>query len=153
SAGNFYFNSLMGDFTTQVFRSTDGGVTWPRSTQAFGGDKQWMVIDKSGGPGDGNVYEDWSTCCGTHPNMTFSRSIDAAASFQAPFAIPGPPTDGTLAVGPDGTLYIVGQGSSGLVVLKSTNAQNRSVTPTFTSVNVNLGGNPGSNGSPNPNPG
>ena len=39
AAGNFYYNSLEGDLTTDVFRSSDAGATWDGGVYAFGGDK------------------------------------------------------------------------------------------------------------------
>jgi hypothetical protein len=153
-SGNFFYNSLQSNFTIQIFKSTDGGVTWPTQTSAFGGDKQWMVIDKTGGLGDGNIYEDWSTCCGNYPNTTFSRSVNRGASFQTPMAIPGPTTGGTLAVAPDGTLYTFGNSNGGFRVDKSTNAKDPAVTPTFSSVIVNIGaGGTGFDPNHDPNPG
>ncbi|NNF01570.1 MAG: exo-alpha-sialidase, partial [Bacteroidia bacterium] len=60
--GNFYYNSLTNspDFFCTVFKSTDGGVTWGAGTPAFGGDKQWMTIDRTGGVGNGNIYSAWT---------------------------------------------------------------------------------------------
>src|SRR5437870_873750 len=48
--GKFFYNSLMSNLTTQVFPSTNDGASWGSSVSAFGGDKQWMAIDRTGGP-------------------------------------------------------------------------------------------------------
>ena len=55
--GNFYYNSLTNDpdYYCTVFKSSNGGATWDDGVAAFGGDKQWMAIDRTGGQGHGNV--------------------------------------------------------------------------------------------------
>jgi len=128
SDGNFYFNSLTStgsDMWCNVFKSSDGGATWDSGTFAQGGDKQWMAIDKTGGMGDGHIYaywtQDWSIC---YPGY-FTRSVDSGASYEDCITIPGYPFWGTLAVGPDGELYLSG---NEFVVIKSTNAQNSGET-------------------------
>ena len=54
--GNFYYNSLTNnpDYFCNVFKSSDGGSSWDGGTYAQGGDKQWMTIDKTDGPGTGH---------------------------------------------------------------------------------------------------
>ena len=145
--GNFYYYSLKGTFECHLFKSTDGGATWDGGTFGFGGDKQWMTIDRTSGPGRGHLYAQWNrsfTCCGGD----FTWSTDGGASFETPFDLPGSPFWGTLSVGPDGELYIVG---NGFIVLKSTNAQNAAVTPTFPLLSfVDLGGVLGFGTGPNP---
>ncbi len=144
--GNFYYNSLThdanDDFVCDVYKINAGGFDWDNGTYAQGGDKQWMVIDKSGGQGDGNIYsfwtQSWSIC---YPGM-FTRSVNGGASYEDCVNVEGEPYWGTLAVGPDGELYIVGSGYyETLVVAKSNTAQN----PVFPvswdfSVDVNLDG-------------
>ena len=39
--GDFFYNSLMGDLTTQVFPSSNGGMTWGASVFANGGDHSY----------------------------------------------------------------------------------------------------------------
>ncbi|MGB0716694.1 MAG: sialidase family protein, partial [Phycisphaerae bacterium] len=138
--GNFYYNSLRvengSDFFCDVFRSTDGGVTWGSGTLAFGGDKQWMAIDRTSGKGAGHIYTSWNasfSCCGGD----FSHSTDGNQSYLGPLTLPDSPFWGTLDVGPDGDLYISG---NGFVVLRSINAQDDMETPSFTVSNVNLDG-------------
>jgi len=148
--GNFYYYSLtFGNYPVlgtwvHLFKSLDGGMTWLPPVNAFGGDKQWMTIDRTDGIGRGNIYGSWSefdTCC---PPNDFSRSIDSGASFESPLAIPPPKMVwGTLDVGPDGTLYVAGANAYGRlhVVGRSSNAQNPLETPVFELVQqVNLGG-------------
>ncbi len=161
SSGNFYYQSLGADagltnFFVDVFKSTNGGVTWPVKTASFGGDKNWMAIDKSGAASDGHIYGIWQrffSCC--DPDV-LTRSTDAGASFETPVAVDLWPTFGTLAVGPDGVLYMggidgtLGQDFDTFVVSRSSDAANPAVTPTSTGVVVDLGGSMGIFGTPNP---
>jgi len=150
--GNFYYNSLTAegwDFWCHVFKSTDGGQTWDDGTYAFGGDKQWMCIDRTDGIGHGNIYANWtyfySICDGD-----FTRSYDGGETFLDCLELPGGPTWGTTTVGPDGELYITGEGYD-FVVVKSTTMQDSSLPPEFDSwTTVNLGGNMEFGVGPNP---
>jgi hypothetical protein len=154
--GNFYYNSLStpnGAFLTDVFRSADQGQTWPAKSFAWGGDKQWMTIDRTDGPGRGHIYQAWSPFAGCCGNQIFNRSTDGGATFENPITIPNRPRWGTLSVGPDGELYVAGQDIFGSVtVARSTNAQDANATVTFDqATQVNLGGSSGGiGGGPNP---
>ena len=77
--GNFYYSSLSQDFTAQVFKSTNGGATWGPPVNAAGGDKQWIAVDKTNGPGRGNIYQDWNLQFTTVPNASFTRSTNGGA--------------------------------------------------------------------------
>ncbi len=154
--GRIHFDSLKSNFLMDFFTSLDGGVSWGEPVPAFGGDKNWAVVDKSGGMGDGHAYGTWQSnfgCCGSR---TFTRSTDGAASFETPVEIPGRPSFGAMAVGPDGELYAAGidsvpfQDSGTIAVGKSTNAQDAGATPTFTTVEFDLGGSVIIGGAPNP---
>ncbi len=127
SAGNFYYNSLTFNFTfiCKVFQSTNGGATWNSGTDAGGGDKQWMTIDRTPGIGSGNIYSFWSSAYSTCPPGFFTRSWDGDSSFESCTIVDGDPFWGTLAVGNAGELYIAGADtlSDSLVVVKSQNAQ------------------------------
>ncbi len=150
SSGQFHFASLSGNvaiskFHVELFRSLDGGVSWLPFVPAFGGDKQWMTVDRTGGPGDGHIYHNWNFqfgCCG--PN-DFTRSINGGMSFQFPVRLPAPKMKwGTMDVGPDGTLYLAGAALNtflGHLFTRSTDAQNPAVTPTFAPTKgIDLGG-------------
>lgn len=144
--GNIYWNSLKEDFTTDVFTSTDDGVTWGNPVPAWGGDKQWMTCDLTSGIGHGNLYSFW-----TADPEDFTRSTNGGNSFGTQDLIPDQPQWGTMAVAADGTLYIFGIDPSGYyVVAKSTNAKDPSQTPTFTTKQVDLGGYLDGFGGPNP---
>lgn len=152
--GNIYYSSLKGDFSLDTFISTDGGQTWSPPHPALGGDKQWIAIDRTGGIGDGNFYEVWSTAAGCCGNQIFSRSTDGGLTYMSPIAIPNSPVWGSMAIASDGTLYIVGVSfnNGNVYLLKSTNAKDPNQTPTFTSRQVDLGAvyNLGGNCDPNP---
>ncbi|MCH8822916.1 MAG: exo-alpha-sialidase [Planctomycetes bacterium] len=137
--GNFYYNSLRvtNEYDCQVFKSTDGGVSWGEAVWAWGGDKQWMVIDRTDGIGHGNIYANWtlsfSVCDGQ-----FTRSYDGNLTYLDCIYIPNNPQWGTLAVGPSGELYIAGRE---FVILKSSSMQDESLPPHFDFVApVDMGG-------------
>jgi hypothetical protein len=151
SQGHFYYNSLTSNLSCQVFQSINGGMTWSSPVPAWGGDKQWMTIDRTGGPGQGHLYEAWSTESNPSAPHTFSRSIDGNQSYESPSDIDLSPIWGTLDVGPDGTLYLVGTtGQDGPVyVARSSDARNTAGPPTFSTTTVDLGGTI-QTGGPNP---
>jgi len=151
--GSFYYQSLKSNFTMDVFKSTDGGVTFGPPIASFGGDKNWMVVDKSGSIGDGHVYGVWREafgCCG--PSI-FTRSINAGASYQNPVPVQRSPGLGTMAVGPNGEVYVTGVdelGTGEMVSVRSLNARNSGQSPTFVGLTVDLGGDLVFGGPPNP---
>ncbi|MCJ7554787.1 MAG: glycoside hydrolase, partial [Ignavibacteriaceae bacterium] len=153
SDGNFYYNSLTNspEYYCDVFKSNSGGSSWDGGTYAQGGDKQWMTIDKTGGPGTGHNYSFWTSSYSVCYPGFFTRSTDGGGSFEDCITIPDDPYWGTLAVGPEGELYIGGTTGSDFLVAKSTNAQNSSemVTWDMTTV-VDLGGSISVNHGPNP---
>ena len=126
SDGNIYYNSLTsnsGVYSCQVFKSDNGGVLWNSGANAQGGDKQWMVIDKGEGVGKGNIYSFWTSYYSMCQPGFSTRSTDGGSSFEFCEEVDGNPYWGTMAVGPEGELYVVGAGNWGLVVTKSTTAQ------------------------------
>jgi len=127
--GNLYYNSLTADdannFWTHVYKSEEGGASWDEGTYAYGGDKQWMEIDKTDGPGSGNIYSFWTSYWSICYPGFFTRSTDNNASYESCITIPGDPYWGTLAIGPESELYIGGAGNfTGAQVAKSSNAAN-----------------------------
>lgn len=135
--GDFTYNSLEGDFTTDVFTSTDQGASWGPPVYAFGGDKQWMTTDLTNGNGRGNIYSFWTG------GSNFTRSTNGGQSFTNPVAIPQSPQWGTMRVAPNGELFIVGLNSamSSYIVSRSTDAQDpNDLSTSFTTSSVNLGG-------------
>ena len=146
--GNFYFYSLRVvddplEYPCYLFKSIDRGLSWFDPVYAFGGDKPWMVIDRTGGNGHGNIYAWWqwhTACCGSR---LFTRSVDGGLSFEEPVYVPRIPRYGTMAVGPDGEVYTVGihhNSHEPFYVAKSTNAQDASTTPNFSYKQIGLDG-------------
>ena len=124
--GEFYYNSLTssgGSYFCRVYKSEDGGAEWDNGTPAQGGDKQWMEIDKTGGPGDGNIYAYWTSYYSYCYPGNFTRSTDDGNSYEDCTTVDGDPYWGTLAVGPSGELYTAGASyPDGIVVTRSNNA-------------------------------
>jgi hypothetical protein len=150
SDGNIFYYSLSSIESVEMFISSDKGVSWDGPHYGFGGDKQWMVVDHTDGPGAGHIYANWNlyySCC---PG-DFTRSISGGTYFMVPTNVPQRPYWGTLTVAPNGILYIVGIGTGGLAVARSGNAQFPEVAPTFDQVvNFDLGGYITGHAGPNP---
>lgn len=140
--GRFYYLSLLNNFFDDIWRSVNGGQNWVRLAPATGGDKQWMAIDRTEGPGSGFIYQCWSTAGNNYGGRQFSRSVDGGTTWMEPINMPLQPVWGTFDVDSDGTLYISGTNfGSTFYFLQSSNAQNSAVTPTFdVSKTVNMGG-------------
>lgn len=120
-AGAFYYAMLSvdshGHSSIGVAKSTDGGVTFgapvDASTTANGPDplfqdKEWIAVDNSGGPHDGNVYVVWTRFTANDSQIMFARSTNGGASFSAPLALsPSGDVQGAMpAVGPNGEIYV-----------------------------------------------
>jgi len=144
--GFVFYNSLTSDagtYTCRVFKSDNGGSSWDLGVEAHGGDKQWMTIDRSGGIGDGNIYSDWNYYFSSCYPAAFTRSTNNGATYENCTDLPGTPYWGTMTVGNNGELYTTGWSDTyGLVVLKSTNAQDPLATPAWTMSMSNLDGQP-----------
>jgi hypothetical protein len=143
--GTPFYLSLLQSFCDDIWRSTNGGQSWtrlPPEGGGGGGDKEWFTIDKTNGMGHGFQYQAWSTAASCNFGQ-FSRSIDGGVTWQSPLSLPNAPVWGTLDVDTNGNLFIGGASnfSSPFYCLRSSNAQNPNVTPTFDQVTqVNLGG-------------
>src|SRR5215467_1781088 len=86
--GVFYYLGISNanNFSEDLLRSTNGGITWQRVGPAEGGDKEWMAIDTTLGPGRGNIYQAWQIF-NSYTNNTafmFTRSSDGGASWITP---------------------------------------------------------------------
>ncbi|NNE43918.1 MAG: hypothetical protein HKN12_06900 [Gemmatimonadetes bacterium] len=142
-AGVFYYTSLQSDLTIDLYTSLNGGATWLTPVDAFGGDKQWIAVDRTAGPGNGHIYQHWNVFAGCCGSDIFSRSTDDGVTWQTPVPMAPSPRRGGMDVGPDGTVYATGMDPSSTSVfhvVRSTNAENSGVTPTFSSSTVALGG-------------
>jgi hypothetical protein len=147
-AGNFFYLSLQSTqqesfFCDDVWRSTNGGQSWTEQSPdeaGHGGDKEWFTIDTTNGTGHGFLYQFWTGffACDTGE---FNRSIDSGVTWQTPINVPNNTDTGALDVDTNGNLFLAGGGSP-FYCVRSSNAQNPNVTPTFDRVTqVNLGGN------------
>ena len=143
--GNFFYLSLRQTFYDDIWRSIDGGQAWTRLTfgDVTGGDKQWLTIDTTQGMGHGFLYQAWSTGGNNWGGRQFSRSTDSGVTWMSPIFIPNSPVWGTLDVASNGNVFVGGASnfSSPFWCIRSSDAQNPGVTPTFDqSTQVNLGG-------------
>ena len=81
--GAFYYYSLRAGFECDVYRSYDGGATWGEPVFAYGGDKEWLTIDRTDGIGRGHIYGIWNAqfgCCGG----ALTRSTDGGETYDPP---------------------------------------------------------------------
>src|SRR6266480_4269256 len=145
--GNFFYLSLRSDgfsfFCDDLWGSINGGQSWVELSPdqgAGGGDKQWLTIDKTGGPGHGFQYQldDGINCNGG--GVEFQRCTDGGITWQAPISIPNGPIYGSLDVDTNGNVFVGGEGNT-FYCERSSNAQIGGQTPTFDrSTAVNMGG-------------
>ena len=146
--GNFFYLSLQSTqaesfFCDDVWRSTNGGQTFTEQSPdeaGHGGDKEWFTIDTTNGTGHGFLYQFWTGVFACDFGE-FNRSTDSGVTWQAPLNIPNSPDTGAMDVDTNGNLFLAGGGAP-FYCVRSSNAQNPNVTPTFDRVtSVNLGGN------------
>jgi hypothetical protein len=140
--GRFYYLSLNNPntFACDIWRSTNGGASWVLVGPAVGGDKSWMTIDTTPSPGHGTIYQAWQTVSPTG-TRDFSLSYDGGVTWTNPFVIPQTPIFGTLDVGPQGQVYLIGTSGGQFWLNRSTNATNHAASFNFDlTVPVNLAG-------------
>ncbi|HXH59837.1 MAG TPA: hypothetical protein VNI20_00615 [Fimbriimonadaceae bacterium] len=155
NSGTIFYNSLTvngNDWHCDTFVTTDAGVSWGAANFSYGGDKTWTKVDRTGGVGEGNMYELWSTAGNNFFPNQFSRSSDGGVNWISPIQLQSQQQVwGTMAVDPLGDLYLSGQSSNLIYVSKSTTAKFVPGTPTWDStINVPLGGTFVFGGAPNP---
>ena len=125
--GNIYYNSLTveggNNYVCDVYIMDENGTEWDDGTDARGGDKQWMIVDQTNGIGSGNIYAAWNQSYSSCSPGFFTRSTDGGDFYEECVTISGTPFWGTLAVGPEGELYVSGTSYSGIMIAKSTSAQ------------------------------
>jgi hypothetical protein len=121
-----------------IYRSTDGGLTWPTSSQigerrsVFQDitDKGWMTCDTSGSAHDGTIYLEYSNPQNASCSVEFCRAIKLRRSTDhgatwAPEVIvsdfpQSPQNQGSVAVGPNGEVYVAWDLTDGIKFDKST---------------------------------
>lgn len=153
--GNLYYLSLgvTATFQCDVFVSSDGGISWNGPFFAYGGDKSWFMVDRSGSTGDGNLYQSWNIAGNSYFPNIFNRSTSGGLTWSNPSLIPDWPVFGTLDVTSDGVLYVCGtpgQDFNRISISRSTDARFGVASPTFQTVDVNLAGDVSLFGGPNP---
>jgi hypothetical protein len=152
SSSLFYYSlSTSGSYTCELFKSVDGGAFWSGPVPAYGGDKGWMTIDRTGGQGEGNIY--CFSRDGVSTTIVMTRSVDGGQFFQPLVNVPGNPGRGTITVGVDGEVYAAGRSFNNgqFVFTRSSNAPDSQVTPVFEfSTQIDLGGQYSAYAGPNP---
>ena len=98
-------------------------MSWNGGAPSWGGDKNWMAIDKSGGSGDGFVYGTWQrffSCC--DPD-TFTRSTDGGQTWTdvTPGTSPLPRREARMS-------WLLG---NGVVLFGGKNATNQALADTW----------------------
>ncbi len=156
--GNIYYNSLTTDFQDNywchVFIMDEQIEEWDEGTYAQGGDKQWMNIDRTEGIGSDNIYSNWTSSYSICYPDFFTRSTDGGASYEDCVFVMGDPRLGTVAVGPEGEVYVAGVSWEGFIFSKSYNAQNPDEMIFWQNYKVvDLGGGFGGGNGSGPNPG
>jgi hypothetical protein len=148
-AGQFFYLSLQSNaqqsfFCDDLWHSTNGGQTWTEQSpdRSAGGDKEWLTIDRTNGPGHGFQYQinDSANCAFT--SAAFQRSTNGGITWQSPVVLPNSPIYGTLDVDTNGNVFVGGwTGGTGFRCVRSSNAQIAGQTPSFDrNTAVNLGG-------------
>lgn len=152
SSGIFYYLSLKETFYDDIWRSPTWGSLYTRVADADGGDKQWMTIDTTNSSGHGFMYQHWSTAGNNYGGRQFTRSTDGGQTWMNPINLPNQPIWGVPDVDANGNLFISGSnGGSSFYLLRSSNAKNGAVTPTFDqSTTLSLGGSMPGNVTVNP---
>jgi elongation factor P hydroxylase len=144
NGGQFFYLSLLQNFFDDLWRSLNGGASWSMVAPADGGDKEWFTVDNTNSSGHGFQYQFWSTDGNNYGGRQFTRSTNGGLTWMDPINIPNSPAWGTLDVDSSGNLFIGGVNltTNQIWCVRSTNAKNGAVTPTFDqSTAVQLAGN------------
>jgi len=121
-AGNVYYAGLVFNISATgsvantvafVAKYVNDGSAYSSVTLITGplsADKEWITVDNTGGPNDGNVYMAFDAQLSvSSPFATlFTRSIDGGQTFSAPFYAPADQTGGLpgVAVDSSGNVYV-----------------------------------------------
>jgi len=131
--GTFYYNSLTLDtannYRCDVFRSSDL-KTWDKGVPAQGGDKQWMIIDKSKSSGRNNIYSFWTKYYSYCKDNNFTFSTNRGNSYEECSEIEEVPHWGNMDFGLDGEVYI----ADPTFLFVSKDAKNNIAQPTWNTI-------------------
>lgn len=118
TAGNFYISTIAlnnsdGNGTVGVYKSTDGGVTFPIAViaaQTGSEDKEYITCDHTpGSPYKNNLYISWTRFSGNY-GIKCMRSTNSGLNWSAAVNVSTSSTQGQgsdPAVGANGELYVV----------------------------------------------
>ncbi len=117
TAGNFYIttialNNVNGNGTLAVYKSTDGGITFPIAqslAQGSNEDKEMITTDLSpNSPYRNNLYISWSRL-NLSPDIRLIRSTNGGINWSTPVIVASNSTNGQgsdPAIGPNGEVYV-----------------------------------------------
>ncbi len=116
-AGQFFYLSLQSTWPKQTFycddlwRSTNGGQTWTEQSpdRSAGGDKEWLTIDKTSGPGHGFQYQIYDGAnCARHQRGISTLHKRRRHLAKSSVTLPNSPIYGTLDVDTNGNVFVGG---------------------------------------------
>ncbi len=124
--GNFYIATISIDISNGngviiVYKSTDGGVTFPISSIAQGSpsnyeDKEWIACDLTTGSSTfkNNLYISW-TRFGTPSGILLTKSTNGGINWSTPVTVStvSGVQGSEPAIGPNGEVYVVYVGGNG----------------------------------------
>jgi hypothetical protein len=147
TAGNFYVATVSitgtGNLDLVIFKSTDGGVTFPINYFAQGGtvnseDKEWMVCDLTKGSSQykNTLYISWTRFVnGNTPNIFVTKSTNGGVNWNTPVQVSTTSNvQGSCpTIDPNGNLHVVWVRYAGnnfaVNYSKSTNGGANFITP------------------------
>ena len=157
--GTLYYSALVYDFSAPnhtpsgvaVAVSRDGGATWSapvmvhyESSNNFFNDKQWIAAGVNG-----DIYVSWTVFKSNKPSGYISSNIVMSVShdYGATWSDPNPVSDAahpydqgsSVAVAPDGTVYVAYEGNQASDVSKDQIVLARSTDRGLTFTNTELG--------------
>ncbi|HYO75374.1 MAG TPA: sialidase family protein [Thermoanaerobaculia bacterium] len=102
-----------------VSRSFDNGRTWeqpvgvveraPEDNPRYSDDKEWIAVDTTGGPHDGNIYVSWlrvDVNNSSRIDSVFSRSTDGGVTWS-PEVVLGSGSGAQMSIGPNSVLHLL----------------------------------------------
>jgi hypothetical protein len=116
-SGNLYYAGIVFNYSIPsgyaafVAKYVNDGATYDSATLLKGAsaDKDWIAVDTTGGPNDGNVYVAYDASLTTTSGGTvLSRSTDGGKTFSAPFYVTADQTGSLPGVTVDsfGNVYV-----------------------------------------------